>query len=86
MLVSLSRFLTDESKIRRLGINGLGMKEHHIAAKIYNNRGDIVTAAYKVLNQWKHSQEDMKDAYVKLGQALMSKPVDMGSFVYEALQ
>ena len=51
-IVALSELFTDEQKLRKLTIQGLGVKDNTVAAKLHDYKG-IVTASYNVLEHWR---------------------------------
>ena len=69
-LWSLSTKLTSNADLKKLAISGLNMDVHSVEQHINNEKGDISTAAHKVLQDWKKSIEDPKVAYNQLYEAL----------------
>ena len=69
-LVKLSRSITTETELRRLGIEGLRIPESNIQSALTDNRGDIRAAAYRVLSTWRKKYQDQSVAFGDLVAAL----------------
>ena len=69
-LLSLPKRITNEVDLKELAINGLKMDEHVVDTNMTNERGDISSAAHKVLQHWRKSIEKDKVAYSILWEAL----------------
>ena len=78
-LVQLSTVL-NRDQLRILAVNGLGLEGSRVQIQLDN---DISTAVYNLLNEWRTSQTDMKNAYINLCEAL--EKVNM-SFIINKLQ
>ena len=83
-LLLLSRRLTKEAEIHSLAVDGLEMKNHVIDKFLSDNKGDITTAAYKLLNEWFKNQSDRKTAYVNICRAL--KDAEMEFYIKDVLE
>ena len=69
-LVKLSHWITTETELRRLSIEGLKIPESNIQSALTNNRGNICAAAYRVLSTWQKKYEDESVAFRDLVAAL----------------
>ena len=69
-LWSLSTKLTSNADLKKLAISGLKMDGHQVEKHINNEKGDISSAAHKVLQDWRNSRESDKVAGNKLWEAL----------------
>ena len=76
--------LTNPGDIRNLG-QQLGIKDHTIDAALHNHRYCIQEAAYTVLKEWFKGQENNKEAFAALKQALSHPNVNLSKISHEAL-
>ena len=70
MILNLSRKITEKAELRILGIRGLGMKTEQIERHLEDNKGDIASAVFKVLNEWQTTHHDPESAYETLRKCL----------------
>ena len=70
MLNSLSEWITDESELRKLGITGLGVEDRFISKHLKDKHGDITSAVYSVLKEWRKKHPDDMEAWQDLHKAL----------------
>ena len=69
-IVTLSELLYDESMLRKLTTNGLGVRSHVVSRELHDSKG-IATASYNVLEQWRMGfQGGDIDAYQTLCAAM----------------
>ena len=85
-LNKLSRRLTAQSDVRKLGLEGLGLTSEDVDRHLTDHSNDIVTAAYYMLCYWCKSQENRTIAYKNISKALKLKQVGMSSLINEVLQ
>ena len=69
MLQALSRKISSEPELTKLGITGLGMESTEITRIINDNR-KFTSAVLEVLNEWKKAYQDNAEAYKVLFEAL----------------
>ena len=69
-LWSLSTKFTSNADLKKLAIFGLKMDSHVVEKHIKNEKGDISSAAHKVLQDWRKSKESDKVAGNELWEAL----------------
>ena len=66
----LSERISTESVLVKLGVTGLRLPDYVIQTALTNHSKDIVTASYKVLQEWRKYQEDNEKAFTNLQDAL----------------
>ena len=76
-LVLLCDEINQPRKLRKLAVVGLNMDTKTIDSALQNYRGDIIEAAYSVLQQWRDSQPNRTIAYEQICQALRDVKMDM---------
>ena len=69
-LVKLSRLITTETELRRLGIEGLKITESNIQSALTDIAGNIRMAAHSVLSPWRRKYQDQSEAFRDLIAAL----------------
>ena len=69
-LWSLSNKITSDADLKKLAISGLKMDGHLVEKHINNEKGDISSAAHKVLQDWRKSKESDKVAGSELWEAM----------------
>ena len=69
--MDISQELYDINKIRQLAVK-LGLSLNTIDTHDTNNRSDVISVAYRTLRSWITSMENREEAYVVLGEALIS--------------
>ena len=69
-LWSLSNKITSDAELKNLAISGLKMDDRLVEKHINNEKGDISSAAHKVLQDWRKSIENPRVAYNQLYEAL----------------
>ena len=57
-LVKLSRLITTETELMRLGKEGLKLHESFVQSALTDNPGDIHYAAFDVLSRWRKRYKD----------------------------
>ena len=72
----MSRHLCNKFDIRQLALE-LGLKSQNVDSIFENNKNDINEAAYRVLQKWLYMENNRKDAYVKLQEALRTCQMSM---------
>ena len=70
MLVKLSQEINFKGELRALAISGLAMKSAQVETSLQNNSGDITSAVYGVLREWRATKCDAAEAYEELYKAL----------------
>ena len=83
-LLAVSRKLTKRSNIRTLGIY-LGVEDCKLETILQNNEDDLAEAAYEMLNEWNHGQQNSKEAYTNLWKTLMDPEVNLPHIAKTAL-
>ena len=68
-IVLLANSISKRSMLRTLGVVGLGLGAPQCDAHM-NNHPDINDAAYHVLTDWRHTQENDAAAYTRMKRAL----------------
>ena len=86
MLMKLSKKFSADDEILSLTVIGLGMKDDVVEGHMRNHRHDIHGAVYKILKDWRNSQDDFKIAYQKLCAALRHDQVNKHAYIRLALQ
>ena len=86
MLMKLSKKFSTNDEIYSLTLIGLRMNEDVVEGHLRNHREDIHGAVYKILKDWRNSQDDSKIAYQKLCAALRHDQVNKHAYIKEALQ
>ena len=84
-LLKLSRMFTRKRDLQTLAIVGLKVAEESVDGHLSRKRGDVQEATFGVLKEWRNSQINQRDAYVRLCAALRSPNVNMADFVSQAL-
>ena len=69
-LRSLFSKFTSNADLKKLAVFGLKMEKHLVEKHINNEKGDISSAAHKVLQDWRKSIENPKVVYKQLYDAL----------------
>ena len=59
----LSRKLTTQSDVRKLGIEGLRLESEDVDRHISDHKNDIATAAYHIIYDWRKSKDNLTIAY-----------------------
>ena len=70
MIVDLSTLIVTLVDLREIAINGLEIEGIKVQRHINNNPGDITSAAYNLLKEWRDTRQDFITAYMKLSEAL----------------
>ena len=83
-LHELSMRLTKEADIYSLAVDGLGMENHVVEKFLSDHKGDITTAAHRLLNKWLQTQPDRQTAYVNICRAL--KDAGMEFYIKDVLE
>ena len=68
MLDLLAEWIADETELRKLAIQGLGIPDRVVTRQVEENKLSI--AVVKVLKIWRRDAGDGKNAYVSLSTAL----------------
>ena len=79
-LWSLSTKFTSNADLKKLAISGLKMDGLLVEQHINNEKGDISSAAHKVLQDWRKSKESDKVAGNELWEALGLAAVGLNGF------
>ena len=69
-LLYLSTKITSEMDLKKLAIFGLKISDHLVDKHLHDKKGEISSAAHKVLQDWRKSIESPKVAYKVLWEAL----------------
>ena len=83
MLFCLSQRITNETDLRSLATNGLGLRDYVIDSHI-NCEKKITLAAHRALKDWRLKQRNSKVAYSRLCEILDT--VEMSFYVADALK
>ena len=70
MVLALSESLSNIDDLRKLAIDGLGMKPHVLWKHISDSRDRYTEAAYNLLEAWLQQQDNRHIAYTRLCQAI----------------
>ena len=84
MIIELSRRISSEDDIRRLGVNGLGVPAHIVDNCLRNRRNDLNWATYDMLEAWSRNEESRTQAYTDL--CIAVRKVHMDFLIKEVLE
>ena len=81
--MNLARKITDPFDILTLGVSGLKMDEKDVQSSMQNKKDNVSMAIYDVLPKCTDSQDNAREAYVNLCEAL--ETVGMNYLIHESL-
>ena len=84
MIINLAGLITTPTELNSFAIRGLKMVGARVAVYLTNHQSRITDAVTAVLFEWRSQQNDSKEAYTKLCEALRS--VGMAFHVGQALK
>ena len=84
MILSLSQHITDETEVRNLATNGLGMEEHIVDKHVNTRKPDMTLAAQDIIKVWRNKIGNSKIAYTRLCDAL--NKAGMPYYIVNALE
>ena len=77
MIEKLSKNITSKGELRALGIRGLHMEAQQVERHLEDSKGDIVSAVFKVLMEWRTGQGDPASAYERLREGLLNSNLNI---------
>ena len=86
MLLKLSKFYHSDEDIYSFRLLGLEMDENVVEGHLRNKRGDIHSAVFQILKDWRKTQEDARMAYQSLCKALRHKDFNTPAYIKQVLQ